>query len=139
MVSTPGTGCGRNVRRSDLRINKTPSTYEIDSRQRIESQDGMLQQCYGLVIASSEFKEGFCLILKSLSDGLNRVATLKLGCEWVSDEVYPRHFFIFLQSGLKKCFEHRRLGEGSHISSRSKHLARRSWHGGSVVCPCRLL
>lgn len=60
----------------------------------------MLEQLYDLVVAFSELEER--LLLKSLSDGLNSVAALELGREWVSDEVYPRHLFIFLQSSLKK-------------------------------------
>jgi len=55
----------------------------------MESLDCILEQLYDLVVAFSEFTEGSCLVLKSLSDGLNCVAVLKLGCEWVFDEVYP--------------------------------------------------
>ena len=49
-----------------------------------------------------EFTEGLHLSLKYFSDGLNSVAGLELGREWMSDEIYLRLDFVLFQSRFEK-------------------------------------
>ena len=46
-------------------------------------------QRYYLIVISTEVTESLWLLLKNLSDGLNGVAVLELGSEWVLDEIHP--------------------------------------------------
>ena len=45
--------------------------------------DYIPKQCCDLIVASSEFVESLRSFLKNLSDGLNGVAEVELGCEWI--------------------------------------------------------
>jgi hypothetical protein len=67
----------------------------------IKDLDCIPKQCCDLIVASSEFAESLCSFLKNLSDGLNGVAEVELGCEWMFEEIYPRLFFVLLQSTPK--------------------------------------
>jgi len=82
---------------------KTNSVAEIHGGRRnfIKCLDHILKQCDELIVASSEITEGLCLLLNSLSDGLDGVAALEFVGEWMLDEIYIRLLFILLQSGLK--------------------------------------
>src|SRR5258708_7866511 len=85
------------------------STYETDSLAEnhgggkfMENLDCTPNRCHDLVVASSEFAEGPRLLLKNLSDGIDRFAALELDGERMFNKVHPRLLFILLQSRLKK-------------------------------------
>jgi hypothetical protein len=61
----------------------------------------ILKQCYDLIVVAPKVTESLCLVLKKVSDGLNRVTMFELGSKWVFDEIYPCLIFIFLQGRLK--------------------------------------
>jgi hypothetical protein len=68
----------------------------------MENLDCTLKRCHEFVVASSEFSEGPRLLLKNLSDGINRIAAFELDGERMFSEVHPRLLFILLQCRLKK-------------------------------------
>jgi len=88
---------------STIPTYKTNSAAEIHGGRRnfIKDLDHILEQCDKLIVASSEITEGLCLLLNSLSDGLDGVAALEFVGEWTLDEIDIRLLFILLQSGLK--------------------------------------
>jgi hypothetical protein len=56
----------------------------------------LLKQRDDLVILFSKITEGLCLLLNSIGDGLDRVATVELGGQWMFDGVYAGLSFILL-------------------------------------------
>jgi hypothetical protein len=68
----------------------------------MKDMECVLKQCRGLIVVSSKFTKGLCLLLKSPRNGLNRLAAFELGGKWMFEEIYARLFFILLQPRLKK-------------------------------------
>jgi hypothetical protein len=77
----------------------------------------MTERNHHLVITSSEFIEGSCLLLKKGNEGLERVARLELNGERMFVDVCPRPDFVFLPGSPKKCLENRGLRMCTHITS----------------------
>jgi hypothetical protein len=105
-------GIGRAVGKASgtrkLKFLNWNPTYRADTLSEnrgggevMKDLDCIPKQCCNLIVASSEFAKSLCLFLKSLSDGLNGVAEVELGREWMFEEIYPRLFFVLLQSTPK--------------------------------------
>ncbi|KAH9965159.1 hypothetical protein BJV74DRAFT_990817 [Russula compacta] len=62
--------------------------------------DGMLKQCHDLIVASSEFTEGPCLLFKDFIDSLNRVTAVELDGKWMSEEVA---ILLVAVNGIGEC------------------------------------
>jgi hypothetical protein len=80
----------------------------------------MIRKYHYLVIVSSKFTEGSCLLLEKGDERLKRVARLKLGGKWMFDEVCPCPVFIFLAGSLKKSLENRGFRRCTHITISQK-------------------
>jgi hypothetical protein len=76
----------------------------------------MVERDHHLLFASPEFMEDSCLFLEKDNERLERMAGLKLGGEWMFDEVCPRPVFIFLAGGFKKCLKNRNFRKSTHIA-----------------------
>jgi hypothetical protein len=79
----------------------------------------MTERKHHLVIASSKFMEGSCLLLKKGNEGFKRVACLELNGERMFVDVCPRPDFVFLPDSPKKCMENRGFRMGTHTTKAS--------------------
>jgi hypothetical protein len=103
-----GRAVGKASGTRKLKILNQNATYGADTLPEnrgggevMKDLDCIPKQCCDLTVASLEFAESLCLFLKSLSDGLNGVAEVEVCREWMFEEIYPRLFFVLLQSTLK--------------------------------------
>jgi hypothetical protein len=80
----------------------------------------MIERYHHLALASSEFKEGSCLLLNKGNEGLKGAARLELDSKWMFGEDCPRLVSVFLAGSLKKGLENRGFRRCTHIVGRRK-------------------
>ena len=73
----------------------------------MQDVDYTLERLHHLVVVSSKFREGPCLLLKDRSDRFDGMTTFELPCERMFDQFHPCLLFIVTQGSIEVRLEHR--------------------------------